>query len=181
MVLPPKANFKEVAAVLLRHHRRAGVIENPHLATHLRPGELYIQPATKTCDCGTWLGSGCPRPSVKRPERSVLDKLRLKGWSQAKIDRWIAQRDEVTARNTRSDADRKTAINGTDPDGWISTASELLALSGVNYVGILLHHYYGTLVAERLSIAGRSKLKLDESLSDALFNIEEDRIYEIYL
>lgn len=180
MIFPPSSKFTEVASTLARHHRRAEIIENPHLASVLVPGELYIQPATKTCDCGTSLGFLRPRSSEKRPERSVVDGLRRKGWSVAKIDRWLAQREEVKSRNAKSEADRRSSATGTDPDGWTATTSELLALPGVSYAGILLHHYSGSLEGERIAITGRTKLICDESLSDALYHIEEDRIYEIH-
>ena len=180
MIFPPTTNFKEISSVLSRHHRHGEIVINPHMTLMLRPGELYVQPAPKVCDCGTSLGSLRPRPETKRPERSAVDALRRKGWSDSKITRCLAQRQETYTRKAKREADRHLHASGTDPDGWVSTTSDILALFAVDYVGLLLHWYSGRVDNERIQIDRRTKLLLGEGLADALYHVEEDIVYEIH-
>ena len=98
--------------MLSHHHRQAEIIIDPHMTSVLRPGELYVQPASKVCDCGTSLGSLRSRPETKRPERSAVDALRRKGWSEFKITRCLVQRHETYTRKAKSKADRNLLASG---------------------------------------------------------------------
>jgi len=180
MVLPASADAQHVTEVFHRHHRRMARLTNPHLATQLRPDDMYVQPVPKMCDCGTSLGSLRRVSEPPRVERRETDQLRRKGWSDTKIDRWLQQQTQYLERLSRERESREAATRGTDPDSWCQTISELLALPGVRYAGLLLHWYSGGIESERIHLSDRRRVRLDSSTLDFLYHIEEDILYEFH-
>jgi len=85
---------------------------------------------------------------------------------------------EVTARNLLlaggSPTSRWARLKGGEKGG------DIPALSAVDYVGLLLHWYSGSVDGERIQINRRTKILLDEGLADALYHVEEDIVYEIH-
>lgn len=158
------------------------IVGNSHLSAALLAGEIDVHPEAKMgCDCGTALGSLRPRAEVKRPQRSELENLRRKGWGTAKIEKWFEQKRIIENREARIDSAKRDASAGTDPDGWCTIVKSLLSDVRLNYVGLLLHWYSGSLDGEKIQVTGRTKLSADGSLAESLYQMEEDQIYEIRL
>lgn len=97
-------------------------------------------------------------------------KLAKKGWSQAKIDRWLSDRVKADDR-----ADERRHVNTTDSvDLWSRIISDLLATPGVQHAGLLLHFYSGDVEDEviepiRETVPGRD-------FKARLANIREDQL-----
>jgi len=180
MVFPASADTNLLAELFRRRHRSMERLTNPHVTTQLRPDEMYVQPAPKMCDCGTSLGSLRRGTEPPRVERRETEQLRRKGWSGAKIDRWLQQQTQYLERIRQEKESRESAARGADPDSWCQTISELLALPGVGYAGILLHWYSGGIQSERIQLADRRRVRVDSSTPDFLHNIDEDILYEFY-
>jgi len=111
-------------------------IENPAIKKQLLAGDSYYYTTWSTCDCMTSLGSG--RPDTQRPrnhDRKVA-QLRKQGWSAAKIERSLADREAVATRKARAKAEQG-AIPGPDADRW----GELVALLDDNHPHHAEHDY----------------------------------------
>lgn len=167
MVIPGSADQGLVRTILHENNRGFYPLDNRQVRKVLKAGEIYFNTCDKYCDCGTKLGS------YQEPDRELqaaalnkeLAKLKKKGWSQAKIGRWCADREK---------AHRIEAPVG-DPDGWVLTIRSLLTDAKLPYAGVLLHMYKGDIQTERMMPA-RFKAPLDESLAHKLWRLPEDTL-----
>lgn len=183
MVLPDLASCEVAEPILRDVERTLKELANRCVQSQLLEGEVYAAPlGNKMCDCGTSLGCLNRQEEEKgkaaRVDRRELDKLRSKGWSDAKISRWLEERNKIVARETRVANDRKERIGSLDdPDGWCTVAKRLRD-EGVPYVGLLLHWYSGGLTSERIDFQ-RCDVLLDEKLGATLCRVREDVLYVI--
>src|SRR5262245_39681188 len=100
---------------VIREHRMAlSPIHNAHVEAQLPRGTLYLSATRSMCDCGTALGclNGGDRDRYHAGERD-RERLRRKGWGEAKIARWVAEREALgerirnyTGLTLREDAER---------------------------------------------------------------------------
>ena len=126
-----------IDGVLRRHGRQAKAISNASILGALIPGEAQFLTTVGHCDCGTALAPTVIDRAAKRTEQAA--KLAKKGWSQAKIDRWLSDRVKADDR-----ADERRHANTPDSlDLWSRIISDLLATPGVQHAGLLLHFYSG--------------------------------------
>lgn len=121
--------------VLRKNGRKAKPLANPSIASALEPGEAQFLTTVGHCDCGTTLAPATVDRASKRSQQAA--KLAKKGWSQAKIDRWLSDRVKADDR-----ADERRHANTPDSVGlWSRVISDLLATPGVQHAGLLLHFY----------------------------------------
>jgi hypothetical protein len=177
--MPIKDDAESVAAMFKSHGFGFELISNPHVAQQIGPQDWYILTSGKYCDCGTALGSLVNRVPVKNIdyERQV-NKLRKQGWSEAKIKRWLEQKEQTKERHLRED---EALAKGGDPelDRWIMLFDELINVRQIPTMGLLLHWYHGSVETERIKIQRRERLRLSEVTAERLMKIEEDVLYEI--
>jgi len=91
----------------------------------------------KGCDCGTGIGSRAPESDEPRPLEPEIAKLRRKGWSESRIERW---RHEKTALrdNTWAPLDRK---GQRDIDVWVAILRECAESRDVQSVGLIVRSF----------------------------------------
>ena len=95
----------------------------------------------RTCDCGTQLGVRAagddPKAAGAPPQSLEGDRARLlrKGWSEAKIARWLGDRRRAEERRRRDQHTHHERGEGTAD--WLSRLARLRA-EGVHQVGIQL-------------------------------------------
>jgi hypothetical protein len=151
-------------------------IDNPFVCAQLPPGQ-YVRATSSVCDCGTPLGS----LSAKDKQKSLADgesvhavaKLKKKGWSQAKIDRWQAEKETAAERSSLQRANS----SGADLNSWCQFIKAFLTSSEGKSLGILLHWYRGSLDDEKIQIKSIEHLRLPEELEKNLLSIREDVLY----
>lgn len=140
------------------------LVDNRSLASYLEPSERVYSTTTGHCDCGTFLGSK-RAPAEPRPLDGELEKLRKKGWSEAKIARWKSTQGPRASGPRVDDSVHER-------EAWhrfLDVAPPL---------GILLHTYTGPL-SGRIEIA-RVERVARTTVDDAfLAAIEEDVIYRV--
>lgn len=97
-----KDNIESVASIFKAHGFGFEFISNPYVAQQIGLQDWYILTSGKYCDCGTALGSLSNRVRAKAvdSERHVA-KLRKQGWGEAKIKRWLEQKEQQRATLTR--------------------------------------------------------------------------------
>jgi hypothetical protein len=154
--------------------------DNDFVKAQLKRNEEYSVKRTKYCDCGTQLGlaTRTDTPDATRIEKREVDKLKKKGWSEAKINRWLADR-EKTIEKDKIRYDR--IVNGVhlDIENWIEYLKKIFTSTKVQHFGLLLHWYKGGLENERIKLKDRIKVKVSELTPDILLNMEEDVVYEV--
>lgn len=102
--LPHEVELKSVAQIFDSHKLGFELISNPHVAEQIDPQAWYILTTGKHCDCGTAVGSLALQRTAKvlSYDREVM-KLRKQGWSEAKIRRWLEQKEQTKERHRRED------------------------------------------------------------------------------
>jgi hypothetical protein len=157
---------------VIREHRMAlAPIYNSHVATQLPRGTLYLRATQGMCDCGTALG--CLTRGDRDPHHAGerdQERLRRKGWGEAKIARWVAERERSAGRETRrAEADR-----------WLTFIRAVLETGRTHRFGLLLHWYCGGIETERINLRDTRRLPIAQVTPDTLMEIEEDVLYEFY-
>ena len=174
-----KHDIESVALIFKLYGFGFELISNPHVAQQIGPQDCYILTSGKYCDCGTALGSLINRVPTKAvgSERQVR-KLRKQGWSEAKIKRWLEQKEQTIERHLRED--EALAKDGSpELDRWMMLLKELINVRQIPMVGLLLHSYHGGVERERIKIQRRERFRLSEVTPERLMKIEEDVLYEI--
>jgi hypothetical protein len=154
--------------VLRSHGRQAKPINNPSIRRALIPGEAQFLTTVGHCDCGTALAPTVIDRAGKRAEQAA--KLVKKGWSQAKIDRWLSDREKADDR-----AEERRHANTPDSVGlWSRIIADVLATPGVQQAGLLVHFYSGDVENEVIEPIRESVAVRD--FEARLANIREDQL-----
>jgi ribosomal protein S16 len=154
--------------VLRKHGRQAKPIANASVARALAPGEAQFLTTVGHCDCGTALAPLTVDRASKRTAQAA--KLSKKGWSQAKIERWL--KDSVKA-----DAKAEERRHASTPDSvelWSRVVGDLMSTPGVQQAGLLLHFYSGDIDNEDIE-ATRETVPLGE-FEAHLRGLREDQL-----
>lgn len=176
--LPRSAKIDRVAPIFETYKLSFETISNPYVLKQLHPGDVYISTTSHHCDCGSVLGSLGGRDEDE-PEgyEHELKKLRRKGWSEAKIQRWLEQKGRESEKHARKDADR-ARVNTPHAQHWIDFISAVLNSKCTERVGVLLHFYHMDVEGERIKIARTVRVRLEELTPRLLMEMEHDVVYE---
>lgn len=179
--LPHSAQVDFVAPIFGVHKLSFKVIDNPHVLSQLDSGDIYIHTTSSHCDCGTALGilnrSGDPESLNYDRETK---RFRKQGWSEAKIQRWLEQKEQTKEKHLREDEAR--AKTGTpDAAHWMAFIIDVLKSGHTHQIGLLLHLYHGGVESERIKLLGREKVKSKELNPKRLMEIKEDVLYEFVI
>lgn len=160
-----------IDAIAKKYGRVAVLTENPSVSSILREGEYQYFTTKGHCDCGTVLANEDADTPDRVAERSSVltkQKLRLKrkGWSQAKISRWL---DEKQGAQERRKNDPQDSF-----ELWANLVAEIAGEADVKSVGILVHHYSG-LLTEEIFEANRTEVRFSE-FRDRLSSMKEDEL-----
>jgi len=108
--------------------------------------------------------------------RQTVEKLKKKGWSEAKIERWFKEQALNEEKEERSrELQHETSI--TFASDWVEFIRDMLASKAAAKVGLLLHMYDGPLNG-RFSIVGKERITLKSLNENILLQMAEDVIYD---
>jgi len=178
-VLPRSVDRRRLAPVLAAHGLAFEPLDNAHVQAQLQAEEEYCRATKSWCDCGTALGNAGPRGATVEPgahEARQRAELAAKGWSAAKVKRWIEQRRKTEARDERVRRDLGRRVQP-ELEEWRDALGDIARAAG--RVGLLLHWYRGGLGTERIAIARRERVKVAALGVEQLARIEEDVLYDI--
>jgi hypothetical protein len=177
-VLPASADAAALDALVRSFGRRLLPIHAGGVRAHLREDERYFLTTLGHCDCDTSLGTGSARDAVGgdgMDARSAKDaeRLRRKGWSDARIARSLASRSEADARaREQSGRDRRV-----DAERWRDCLQAVLASGHTDRIALLLHDYSGALDCP-IDVRRRETIDAAAIAPDALMAMREDVLYE---
>lgn len=179
--LPGEIDPKKAVEIFARHKLGFKEIENESVRHHLEPGDIYILTTSGHCDCGTVLGSQYRDPELTDEQKESfrkrdIEKLKKKGWSQAKIDRWLKEA-ELTADKEKRGEELEHEYGVRFASDWVAFIGDILSSKVASRVGLLVHSYSGGLGA-RIPIAGKKQVNLKELNENVLLRMSEDVIYE---
>ena len=170
------ADLSRLNAIAHKHHRWFTPLVNDSVEPHLRKDESYVSTLARRamCDCGTglgWLPSELARAPKPVGGDAEIAKLRRKGWSEAKISRWLESRTHD--RRTWNPPSPEQLASDTQNDSWLALAEEVLAERGVSSFGLMVHWYRSGL-ENRIPFKGREEVALSRA---ALASMEDCRLY----
>ena len=174
VTLPQTADADSVAPIFRSHKLGFQVITNPHVSEQVEAGDLHIL-TSKNCDCGTAVGSlNASPPHEDFSYEPELKKFRNQGWSEAKINRWLEQKEQTKQKHLEArDKESTHELNQ-----WIRLITDVLQSGYARRIGLLLHMYHGGIESERISILRREKVKLAGLTPELLMRMKEDVVYE---
>src|SRR5688572_29469897 len=118
--LPAGADAEAVASLFKSYRRALEPVDNDWVVAQLPAGDRYFLTTRGYCDCGTSLGSLTRQCEAPRSPEDEVRKLKRKGWSEAKIERWRAEklaagerardRQEAMAQHMSEDAESWAAL-----------------------------------------------------------------------
>jgi len=205
LAMPAAVPFDALRAVIERHKRRLHRIEHDYKRRpFLRPGDIYFHTA-RTCDCGTpvgWNSAACEPDSSGRTAAEQQDaeaereaeraraKQRRKGWSQARVERWMAEKHAAAAIQSA----RVVTLDAAELERWTQLLRELAAQASSSRVGggsaggshggagglrLLIHEYAGSLENEPIANLDRASLHLRDLTPDTVAGLRWDVVYAI--
>jgi hypothetical protein len=176
--LPHAVDLKSVASVFETYKLGFELISNPHVAAQIDPRAWYVLTSRKHCDCGTALGSLTHQTTTNdlSYDRDV-QKFRKQGWSEAKIKRWLEQKEQTWERHRRKD-EAVAESASYELERWVEFINELLKTKHTPQFGVLLHWYHTSIEGERIKIHRKERVRLSDLNAERLLRIEEDVLYE---
>lgn len=175
---PQSVKPESVAPLFETHKLGFEVISNPHISSQIEAGDWCVLTTRGQCDCGTALGSlSNPAAGGVVSYERELKKLRKQGWGEAKIKRWLEQKEQTKERHLREDGAR---ARGSTPEleQWVDFINGVLKSGCTSSLGLLLHMYQGGVEGERLDLLGKERIKLADLNPERLMRMKEDVLYE---
>ncbi len=144
--LPPEADLDAVNAALGPFDRTFTPVDNRSVLDRL-PGSYRFGYLTEDiCDCGTLIGAGeagLQPPEPFRPNARKVERLRAKGWSETKIERWIATKAEGWTKAAELRRSGNESL-----ERWAASIRACLDTGATPSFGLLKHWFTGMLDAE---------------------------------
>ena len=140
-------------------------------------GDRYVRATRSPCDCNSALGSAHGQHEAAKvvTHFADIDKLRKKGWSHHKIERWLAEKSGSLERHQQQDQSK----NHAELTQWREFIRDLLSEGFTERLGLLLHMYTGRLEDEQIQIKRIECLPLSEQFETALQTMEPDVLYMV--
>lgn len=163
-----QADLAALQAIAQRYGRRLLPTSNPNIERQLGPGLRYCLTTPAHCDCDTPLGWRL-RERAKDPTEAV-QRMRRKGWSDAKIERALAQ--QRSAREAHAPSPDSCAP-------WLAFIRDLLGQPRSTRFALLMRWYNGR-SDEDLVLADRQNVPLASLDLQLLDRMREGVLYEFH-
>ena len=131
ITLPKEINLNEVKPLFDQYEMSQHLIHNSYVQTQLNSDDDYINTTSRMCDCDSVIASNPQHLNLEEKYASDIKRKKKKGWSETKINRWVAQK-ENSGRNEELQQDNER---------WVQFLTELLNENQIGKVGILIHWY----------------------------------------
>ena len=168
IVLPAETKLEKVKPLFEKHELGYRPFQNNFILQQLKKGGLLINTTSKQCDCGSVIASDS-HPSSMDIQPKDIERLKRKGWSETKINNWIANKTKTNIHAKERDKER---------DQWTSFLDEVILKNNVGKIGLYIHWYDEIMESEELTFAGRERISLTEMKSDTLDKLNYDVLYE---
>jgi hypothetical protein len=152
-------------------------IKNEFVEQQLPQGTTYLWKKSSHCDCGTALGCMNLRNQQTETDREGETKrLRRKGWSEAKIQRWIEEKEKASdKKESRNELYRQSQEPRAEE--WVKFLKDAVANPAVGEFGLLLHFYKTGPERETIELKRQETTSVHTLSPDFLMTIDEDVLY----
>ena len=172
IVLPASANLPGVKTLAEAAGLGFAPYRNPNLERQLQSGELLVRSTLGHCDCDTPLACLAAGQETKIAEQPVRPPR--KGWSAAKLARWVEQ------KRAAADRDERGVLADERLDRWLTFLLGALSVKGVTFVGLLVHTINHGLEDSPCQLAGRQSLPISTIDRDKLTRLAQHVLYAFH-
>lgn len=132
------------------------------------------------CDCGTVVGMGADRVEKEEGDRihdqnQYIDKLRRKGWSEAKIARWKTQ-TEANLSYTHAQHHLECESRMDEAEKWANALRAVASFIGDRPVG--LYHYWAG--GRRATVRETREYRINQLTGETIINASE-RVHHVFV
>jgi hypothetical protein len=136
---------------------------------------IYFRPTKTQCDCGTVFGRQNQKGSSEAPIEVQVQRLKRKGWGEAKIRKWLEELERAKKKTAREKPRNDTATS----QEWLKLFNQILRNHGIKSFGLLFHHYHGNQTVEDFEIGEKVVLNLKDLTEEELGALISEIPYEI--
>lgn len=150
---------------------------NEFVENQLKSDETYIWKRCKYCDCGTPLGmfNRQDNNQTEESQNAEIAKLKQKGWSDAKIQRLMNDRNKKAEQEANKFEQSKLSASH-EVQKWVNFIAKLFDSISIKTFGILLHWYSGGVDTERIKLKKRVMIDKTKLSTKNLLEMEEDAL-----
>lgn len=174
-VIPAEVDFIRLIPIKREYRMSFDSISNEHVKKQIGPNS-YVRLTADECDCLSIVGLNSPKEQFEHKEgvsEEYLHKLKKKGWSQSKIDRWLSEKERAIERNeaeTEKDCEIQLAR-------WMCFFENVLFDGKLKWIGLLSHCYSDSLDSEKVNILRVEHLVFCKDLEKLLPTLSDNVLY----
>lgn len=169
--VPAESNLEILRQVIKKHSFGFTSLTNSFITVQLPKGSRYYRATGSYCDCDDGFGYSFHYDRTSNPNDLAkhANKLRKKGWSEAKIHRSLQERTlahEKPRPGIQESADR-----------WIKFLREILSVKQNPKIGLITHFYQGDIETEDFHIKTTQTLVLTDLHQETVLGLKDDVLY----
>ena len=176
-IIPSTADLEKIRALSSNPLLSFSAYENISLKKAF-PDSRIGRITTRECDCETVLGysnrDSNSANSSTSPDANEINRLRSKGWSEAKIQRALSEKSQSREQKQNS----RAMMQEIELQAWTQFLQLYLKANVGRSFGLLLHMYQGNLEDEPIVIRERVSLSQFKLTDEKLLQLSEDIFYE---
>ncbi|PQO27150.1 hypothetical protein [Blastopirellula marina] len=178
--MSPGGNEELVRGLAKQARLKWEPLGNVFIAKQLEPGETYFFTTWGMCDCGSEVGSAqhetAPNGELGDLSRE-LKKLRQRGWSETKIERWLAQQKQDRVRK-KAEWEARHQTTREELERWIEFVRCVLEQDAARWIGVM-HHFYNHRIESAKITLTRQWIRLDQVSPEELQGLKPDVLLTI--
>src|SRR5438128_1204985 len=129
VVLPIDVKADKIKPLLVKHGFGYHPFHNSFVLRQFNKGIQLVNTTSKQCDCGSVIGSNANHSSRSIQPKDI-ERLRSKGWSETKINNWIANKTKTDIQAQERDTERNQ---------WMNFLHEVIWENHIGIVGLYIH------------------------------------------
>jgi hypothetical protein len=174
LVLPKNSGLVDIDQVLLTRDLSFKSFKNESLEKQLN-ANLFVRLAKNLCDCNTPLGKNFRETTATNVTlEKEIDRMRRKHWTQAKINRVIAQKAALDKIKSLAQREQETVLL----QCWCDFIKTVLVQNSVKWMGLVLHPFDDTIETEIVQIADTVTVSRSEISHAYLSDLRNDIFYQ---
>ena len=168
VVLPADIKTDKLKPLFAKHGLGYSPFQNSFVLGQLKKNVQLVNTTTRQCDCGSVIGSDSNQTS-KGVQPKDIERLKRKGWSETKINNWMASKTKTDLQAQERDTERSQ---------WTDFLKEAIRKDNFGMVGLYIHWYDNNIFDEEITFKEKRRIPLSELQDDTLDKLQYDTLYE---
>ena len=178
LAVPSGADLDVLAKTLGGEHRQLRAEEGPAIRRWLAAEWQLFEFTRGHCACGSCLGERViyDRPTADDDHDRIdreAERHRKRGWSEARVARWLAEKRAAAERPAVSESEREQQ----ELDDWMRLIPALLAVEGMACFGLLIHFFDDRQHWRHVQPEPSARVRLASLTETMLLNMAPERLF----